>query len=144
MPPEQADDFHSRCMEHDVSLVPLIAPTSTPERMAKAVAVADSFIYVVSLLGVTGARNAVNVELESLVAQVREKTKGQGLSIACGFGVSSRGQVEEMSRFSDGVVVGSKIVQALGGKEGMADMKRLVKELSGGPFTSSATADSQQ
>jgi len=142
MPPEQADDFHSKCVKHDVSLVPLIAPTSTPERMAKAAAVADSFIYVVSVLGVTGARANVNTEVEALIAQVRTATKGKGLSIAVGFGVSSRAQVVDIGRYSDGVVVGSKIVQALGSPGGITAMKDLVKELSGGKMVTTALSTS--
>lgn len=135
MPPEQADDFHSKCVAHDVSLVPLIAPTSTPERMRTAAAVADTFIYVVSLLGVTGARTEVSVDLQKLVSQVRTATQGRGLSIACGFGVCTRKQVEDIACYSDGVVVGSKIVQALGSAGGINAMKSLVKELSGGPLS---------
>jgi len=134
MPPEMADVFHAACVQHDVSLVPLIAPTSTPERMAKAAAVADSFIYVVSLLGVTGARTEVNADVSGLCAQVREAIKGKGLHIAVGFGVSTRAQVLDIARHSDGVVVGSKIVQALGRSGGIDAMKSLVKELSGGPL----------
>jgi len=134
MPPEEADDFHAKCVKHDVSLVPLIAPTSTPARMAKAAAIADSFIYVVSVLGVTGARAEVNTSLETLTGQVKEAIKGKGLYMAVGFGVSSRAQVLDIGRHSDGVVVGSKIVQALGSPEGVNAVKTLVKELSGGPL----------
>jgi len=134
MPPEESDDFHAQCVKHDVSLVPLIAPTSTPARMAKAAAIADSFIYVVSVLGVTGARAQVNTSLESLTGQVAEAIKGKGLYMAVGFGVSTRAQVLDIGRHSDGVVVGSKIVQALGSPEGIKAMKDLVQELSGGPL----------
>jgi tryptophan synthase len=134
MPPEQSDEFHSKCVAHDVSLIPLVAPTSTPDRIKKAAAVADSFIYVVSVLGVTGARTEVNTEIDGLVKTIRTETQGRGLFIAVGFGVSNRGHVEDIARYSDGVVVGSKIVQALGSTGGVNAMKSLVKELSGGPL----------
>lgn len=62
LPAEQAGDFHPKCVEHGLSLVPIVAPTSTPERVAAAARLSDSFIYVVSVLGVTGARTSVNTE----------------------------------------------------------------------------------
>eukprot|EP00408_Alexandrium_pacificum_P068909 CAMPEP_0171181630 /NCGR_PEP_ID=MMETSP0790-20130122/14356_1 /TAXON_ID=2925 /ORGANISM="Alexandrium catenella, Strain OF101" /LENGTH=699 /DNA_ID=CAMNT_0011646569 /DNA_START=78 /DNA_END=2177 /DNA_ORIENTATION=+ len=134
LPCEQATEFYPKCVEYDLSLVPIIAPTSTPERMAKAAAIADSFIYVVSVLGVTGARASVSTEVESLVAGVRKATEGRGINLAVGFGVSSRAHVEEIGKYADGVVVGSKIVQAIGSPDGIAAVKTLVKELSGGPL----------
>lgn len=138
LPPEQTFDFHPKCVAHDVSLIPLVAPTSTPDRMKLAAEVADSFIYVVSVLGVTGARAAVSREVESVVAEVRKAVEGRGIAIAVGFGVSSREHVLDIGRYADGAVVGSKIVQALGSAGGLDSMKSLVKDLSGGPLTAPA------
>jgi len=134
LPPDQADDFHAKCVANDVSLVPLVSPTSTLERMQLAATVADSFIYVVSVLGVTGARNQVAAEVEKVVADVRKSTEGRGIYVAVGFGISTRAHVEDIGRYADGVVVGSKIVQALGEGGGLDTMKALVKDLSGGPL----------
>jgi len=141
LPPEEADDFHSKCVAHDVSLVPLIAPTSTPERMAKAAQCADTFIYVVSLMGVTGARTTVSADIGGLVANAKKAIEGKGIYLGVGFGVSSRAQVEEIAKHSDGVVVGSKIVQSLGSAGGIDEMKKFVKELSGGPLVKAAGSD---
>mmetsp|Transcript_92071 Transcript_92071/g.159779 ORF Transcript_92071/g.159779 Transcript_92071/m.159779 type:complete len:699 (+) Transcript_92071:72-2168(+) len=138
LPPEQTSDFHPKCVAHDVSLVPLVAPTSPPERMKLAAEVADSFIYVVSVLGVTGARAAVSREVETVVANVRKAVEGRGIAIAVGFGVSSREHVLDIGRYADGAVVGSKIVQALGSAGGLDSMKSLVKDLSGGPLPATA------
>jgi tryptophan synthase len=134
LPCEQADDFHPKCVEHELSLVPIIAPTSTPERMLKAAKLADSFVYVVSVLGVTGARAEVSHEVKDVVDKVREATKGRGISVAVGFGVSTRAHVQEIGKYADGAVVGSKIVAALGGPDGLNAMRTLVKTLSGGPL----------
>jgi tryptophan synthase len=133
LPAEECSEFHTKCVQHDVSLVPIIAPTSTPARMTKAVQIADTFIYVVSVLGVTGARTSVNVEAQSVVDGVKKAAEGRGISVAVGFGVSTREHVESISKYADGVVVGSKIVQKLG-QGGIKAMSEFVKELSGGPM----------
>mmetsp|Transcript_97997 Transcript_97997/g.247297 ORF Transcript_97997/g.247297 Transcript_97997/m.247297 type:complete len:701 (-) Transcript_97997:37-2139(-) len=138
LPAEQSGDFHPKCVKHNLSLVPIVAPTSTPERMKMAADIADSFIYVVSVLGVTGARAQVSQEVEEVVAGVRKATEGRGISVAVGFGVSQRSHVEAIGKYSDGAVVGSKIVQALGSPGGLACMKDLVKELSGGPLVATS------
>jgi tryptophan synthase len=138
LPAEQADEFHVKCVKHDLSLVPIVAPTSTAERMKKAAQIADTFIYVVSVLGVTGARTEVNTEVKSLVAGVRKATEGKGISVCVGFGVSTRQHVQEIASYADGVVVGSKIVTALGSPGGIGAMSSFVKELSGGPLPASA------
>lgn len=134
LPAEQAGDFHPKCVEHGLSLVPIIAPTSTNERMKVAAKLADSFIYVVSVLGVTGARASVNTEVREVVASVRAAIGTSGVHVVVGFGVSERKQVTEISEYADGVVVGSKIVSTLGSEGGMQAMKKLVSELSGGPL----------
>jgi len=140
LPCEQAGDFHPKCVQHELSLVPIVAPTSTPERMKKAAAIADSFIYVVSVLGVTGARTEVSSGVQEVVKGVREATTGRGISVVVGFGVSSRTHVEEIGKYADGVVVGSKIVQALGSSGGVGAVKTLVRDLSGGPLANSKAA----
>lgn len=141
LPCEQADEFYPKCVQHDLSLVPIVAPTSTPERMKKAAEIADSFIYVVSVLGVTGARTQVNTEVEKVVTDVREATKSRGIYLAVGFGISSREHVQEIGKYSDGCVVGSKIVQAIGGPGGLDAAKALVKELSGGPLAAATNGE---
>merc|ERR1719161_2204435 len=116
---------------------PIIAPTSTPSRMAKAAAMADSFVYVVSLLGVTGARTEVSTEVESVVSEVRRIVDSKGIFVAVGFGVSTREHVKNIAKCADGVVVGSKIVQALGSPGGLDAAKAVIRELSGGPLAAS-------
>mmetsp|Transcript_15948 Transcript_15948/g.34925 ORF Transcript_15948/g.34925 Transcript_15948/m.34925 type:complete len:699 (-) Transcript_15948:133-2229(-) len=140
LPCEQADEFHVVCVKHDLSLIPIVAPTSGKERMQKAVAIADSFIYVVSVLGVTGARTEVATDVESVVKMLQEVGKGKDIPVAVGFGVSTREHVVNIGKYADGVVVGSKIVKALG-EGGISAMKALVLELSGGPLANGAALE---
>lgn len=95
---------------------------------------ADSFIYVVSVLGVTGARSEMGKEVERVVSDLRQATKDRGTCIAVGFGISTRQHVLDLGKFADGVIVGSKIIQALGKEGGVAAVNDLVKDLSGGPL----------
>ncbi|KAJ3061299.1 tryptophan synthetase, partial [Quaeritorhiza haematococci] len=112
LPPGEAKRFRDSCAEFGLSYIPLIAPSTTPARIASLVKVADSFIYVVSRMGVTGAQQSVNSDLPSLVGRIRAHTN---LPLAVGFGVSSREHFEMVGKDADGVVIGSKIVTTLKG-----------------------------
>ena len=95
---------------YSLSYVPLIAPSTSDKRIGHLAQVADSFIYVVSKLGVTGASSTVNVELPNLVSRIRRHTD---LPLAVGFGVSNREQFQAVGAHADGVVIGSKIITVL-------------------------------
>ena len=107
-------------------LIRLIAPTTTAERLATAVRGASGFLYLISRLGVTGARDQVPGDLAGHVARLRAAS---ALPVAVGFGISTPAQARAAAALADGVVVGSAIVDALGaGGPGAAE--RLVRELS--------------
>lgn len=89
----------------------LVAPTSTPVRLAAVGARSGGFVYVVSSVGVTGEREALPTDLSTLVAAVREHTS---LPVAVGFGVGTPGQAAAVASIADGVVVGSAIVRRQG------------------------------
>jgi len=107
-----------------LDLIRLIAPTTNPSRLARAVQGARGFIYFISRLGVTGVRDAVPQDLETHVKQVRAAT---ALPIAVGFGIANPAQAEQAARAADGVVVGSALVEALG--QGLGVAERLATEL---------------
>ncbi len=111
LPPEESGPLTELCAEHGLHVIPLLAPTSTDERIASACAGAGGLIYCVSVTGVTGARNTVQSGVESLVARIRTHTD---LPVVVGFGVSTRQHVEEIARFADGVFVGSALMNAVG------------------------------
>jgi len=110
LPPEEGMAFVEAANKRGLSYVPLVTPTSTDERIQQLASVASSFLYVVSLAGVTGARAELPKELPVFIDRIRKFTK---LPLAVGFGISSRDQVAEVGEFANGVVVGSAICKAL-------------------------------
>ena len=122
LPPDEAGTFRKACAENGVSFVPLVAPTTAEERMGEVAAVADSFIYCVSVTGTTGGA-AVPAEVGDLVATIRRHTE---VPIAVGFGVSTEEQVARVGGVAEGVIVGSAIIAAIegGSVEGCVDRVR--------------------
>src|SRR5204862_267261 len=108
-----------------LTLIRLIAPTTTPDRLTRAVRGASGFLYLVSRLGVTGVRDQVPADLAEHVARVRSAS---ALPLAVGFGISTPAQARATARLADGVVVGSAIVEALAAG-GVGAAERLVREL---------------
>lgn len=107
-----------------LSFVRLVAPTTPTDRMAEISRNGSGFVYLISRLGVTGARDRLPPDLPDTIARLRSATK---LPICVGFGVSSGAQAAEVARLADGVVVGSAIVKAAG--ESVSAASRLVQEL---------------
>jgi tryptophan synthase alpha chain len=99
----------------------LIAPTTTPERIAAIVATARGFIYYVSREGVTGARESVAQSLAEKLTRIRQHTR---LPIAVGFGISNPGQAATVAKVADAVVIGSAIVDLIG-KAGDSSAKKV-------------------
>ena len=93
-----------------VSLVPMATPTSTDERLDLVAAAATSFVYCVAVTGVTGARAAVGAELPALLARLRERTDAP---LAVGFGISTPEQAADVAALTDGVIVGSALIDAV-------------------------------
>lgn len=110
LPPDEASTFRKACEEHDVSFIPLIAPTTAEKRMKAVTSAANSFIYCVSVTGTTGQRAELPPAIGELVATIRRHTE---LPIAVGFGVSTRDQVVEVGSLAEGVIVGSAIISAI-------------------------------
>lgn len=107
--PEEAHRWAQACAANDLSPVYLVAPSTTPERMALTVDAADGFIYAASHMGVTGAQNEVSHSAEELVARVREATD---LPVAVGLGVKTGEHAASIAAYADGVIVGSALIQA--------------------------------
>lgn len=107
--PEEADRWAQACAANDLSPVYLVAPSTTPERMALTVDAADGFIYAASHMGVTGAQDEVSHSAEELVARVREATE---LPVAVGLGVKTGEHAASIAAYADGVIVGSALIQA--------------------------------
>jgi tryptophan synthase alpha chain len=111
LPPEEADGLQSALRAHGIDLVFLLAPTSNDERIRLVAARASGFLYLVSLVGVTGARDRLPPELESFIAHVRAASD---LPLAVGFGISTPAQAQRVAAAADGVIVGSALIRAVG------------------------------
>lgn len=111
LPPEEAAELEALCDQHQLALIYLLAPTSTPERIKLVADKSKGFIYLVSLTGVTGARNEISAGLAQFVARVREATS---LPLAVGFGIGNGEQAQLVGQLADGVIVGSALVKRAG------------------------------
>ena len=108
LPAEEADDLTQAARQHGVDLVFLLAPTSTDARIRLICQRASGFLYLVSLVGVTGARDSLPPDLERFVERVRAQTS---LPLAVGFGIGDPVQAGRVARIADGVIVGSAVVR---------------------------------
>jgi tryptophan synthase alpha chain len=110
-PPEESAALRRLLATRGLSLIPLLAPTSTDERIENACRGASGFVYCVSLTGVTGARDQAPAGVPELVARIRRHTK---LPVAVGFGISRPEHVRAVTSVADAAVVGSAMVRTVG------------------------------
>jgi tryptophan synthase alpha chain len=125
LPHEEAGEVREACDAEGLALVPLVAPTTTPERVAEIGSEARGFVYTVSLTGTTGERTELPPALEETVAGVRAAAD---LPVAVGFGISTATQARAVAELADGVIVGSRVVRAAG-EGGPEAVRGLVSEL---------------
>ncbi|MGQ9511916.1 tryptophan synthase subunit alpha [Thermodesulfitimonas sp.] len=111
LPYEESGPLLHAADHYGIDLIPLVAPTSTPSRIAAICARARGFIYCVSVTGVTGMRETIETDLKSLSQTIRQHTD---LPVAIGFGVSGPEAAARLAPFCDAVVVGSAIVRLIG------------------------------
>jgi tryptophan synthase alpha chain len=110
LPLEEASEFLAACDGHGVALVPLVAPTTPPERLAAIGARARGFVYAVSVLGTTGERTGMGAGPADVLARTRAATE---VPVALGFGISGPADaVAAADAGADGVIVGSRLVRA--------------------------------
>ncbi|KAJ5981763.1 tryptophan synthase [Penicillium canescens] len=113
LPPEDALRFRESCKTEGLSYIPLIAPSTTPDRMDMLCSIANSFIYVVSRMGVTGATKTLAGNLGELLGRVHART-GNRIPAVVGFGISTHEQFADVAQIAQGVVIGSKIISLIG------------------------------
>lgn len=112
LPLEERDELLDVLCPHGLTVVPLIAPNTPLERVvASAAGLDDTFLYVITVKGTTGARTELPADLTARLDAIRAAVK---IPIAAGFGISTRAQAEVVSRHADGFVVGSALVKRLG------------------------------
>lgn len=111
LPYEESGPLLRWADHYGLDLIPLVAPTSTPARIAAICRQARGFIYCVSVTGVTGMREKIETDLQALSSLIRKETE---LPVAIGFGVSGPEAAARIATFCDAVVVGSAIVRLIG------------------------------
>lgn len=131
LPVEEAEELSALAKDRDFKLILLVTPTTSPRRAEKVVKACGGFVYVVSVVGVTGAREALPAALRDQLARLRTMTD---LPLCVGFGVSRPEQVRDLKDIADGVIVGSAVVKKLEAAatdraQALADVTQLVKEL---------------
>ena len=109
LPYEEKGEIADFALKNDVDIISLIAPTSN-QRIEMIAGDASGFIYLVSSFGVTGIRSEIKTDLEPIVSQIK---KACDLPVAVGFGIHTPKQAKEISKISDGVIVGSAIVNII-------------------------------
>ena len=125
--PDEASEWLAVSEDQDLDRIFLVAPSSTPERLAATVQASRGFVYAASTMGVTGARDAVSTAAPELVRRVKAVSD---IPVGVGLGVRSREQAAEIGTFADGVIVGSALVSAL--EAGVDAVAALTTELAEG------------
>jgi len=126
--PDEANEWLTAAQAHDLDRVFLAAPSSSEERLASATTNSRGFVYAVSTMGITGARNDVDTAARGVVSRLRDSG---ATNIGVGLGISTPAQVAEVLEYADAAIVGSALVSALA-EGGAGAAGALAKELSAG------------
>jgi tryptophan synthase alpha chain len=126
LPPEEGTELEASARKLKLDLIYLLAPTSTEERIGMVAKRSQGFIYLVSLTGVTGARQTLPPELEGFVKRVRQKAR-QPLCV--GFGISTPEQARRVATVADGVIVGSRLIQLIEQNSTLSSLKAFTLSL---------------
>ena len=130
---EESQGWISATDNSAINPIYVVAPSTSDARLAQVTAKCSGFVYVASVMGVTGARTSVSTGAADLVARVRKTTS---LPVAVGLGVSTREQAKDVAAYADGVIVGSAFIKAIQDapdeESGLAAVTELARELSKG------------
>ena len=125
LPIEEADDCRALLASRGIDTILLLSPTTTDDRLRRAAALGSGFLYAISRLGVTGARDAIADGAEEMVRRIRTVSS---LPIALGFGISKPEHVREVGRWADAAVVGSALVSVIAEAGVSSDLTTRVEE----------------
>ncbi len=126
LPPDEGAELEAACQAHDLALIYLLAPTSTPERVQLVTEHSQGFVYLVSVTGITGARDRLPPDLAAFVERVRTVTNKP---LAVGFGISTPEQAGQVAALADGVIVGSALVRLAEQENAVEKVESFVAEL---------------
>jgi tryptophan synthase alpha chain len=125
LPIEEADEFRALLASRGIDTILLLSPTTTDDRLRRAARLGSGFLYAISRLGVTGARDAIADGAEEMVRRIRAAS---ALPVALGFGISKPEHVREVGRWADAAVVGSALVNVIAGAGVSPDLNARVEE----------------
>jgi len=126
LPPEEGSELETSTQKQGLDLIYLLAPTSTETRIRLVTQRSRGFIYLVSVAGVTGARDRLPADLEAFATRVRQVAT-QPLCV--GFGISTPEQAKQVARIADGVIVGSRIIQLMEADDSLLSVGNFIKGL---------------
>ena len=109
-PPEECEAFAADLRAHGMDLIFLLAPTSTPERMAQVARVASGYVYYVSLKGVTGSGALDTAAVEQMLPRIRQHVH---IPVGVGFGIRDAATAQAIGKVADAVVIGSRIIEEI-------------------------------
>jgi tryptophan synthase alpha chain len=127
--PDEAANWIKSTTKHNLDRVFLATPSSSDERVANASEKSQGFVYAVSTMGITGAREDLDTEAMKVVAKVRANSNDA--ITAVGIGISTEEQVRQVNAYADGAIVGSAFIAAYA-KDGLSGLRDKVKELAKG------------
>jgi tryptophan synthase alpha chain len=125
LPIEEADGFRDMLASRRIDTILLLSPTTTDERLRKAASLGSGFLYAISRLGVTGARDRLADGAQEMVQRIRRVSD---LPVALGFGISKPEHVREVGRWADAAVVGSALVSVIADAGASDDLDGRVEE----------------
>ena len=109
-PPEESKAYVEKLKQNDIDAIFLLAPTTEKKRIERIIKQASGFLYYVSLKGVTGAQNIDIEQVKNRVGEIKSLTD---LPIGVGFGVRDSETAKNVAKFSDAIVIGSRIIQEI-------------------------------
>jgi tryptophan synthase alpha chain len=125
LPIEEADEFRDILTRRGIDTILLLSPTTTDDRLRRAAALGSGFLYAISRLGVTGARETLAAGAQEMVQRIR---KVSDLPVALGFGISKPDHVREVGQWADAAVVGSALVDVIAREGASRDLNTRVEE----------------
>jgi tryptophan synthase alpha chain len=125
LPIEEADESRTMLAARGIDTILLLSPTTTDDRLRRAAELGSGFLYAISRLGVTGARDTLAAGAQEMVERIRNVSD---LPVALGFGISKPDHVREVGQWADAAVVGSALVDVIAREGASRDLDTRVEE----------------
>ncbi len=124
LPPEESAEFAKYIKDKNIYQIFLLTPTTDNNRIRMVLSHAKGFVYYVSVTGVTGARKNLPETIKTNVCEIKKMTE---LPVGVGFGISSKEQARDIAKYSDAIIIGSRIIQFI--EDNINDKKLLLNTI---------------